>query len=684
MLKVKSSFIRLVAAVAALSVYSCSRNPELVPPMVDIPSGSFVMGSDMGGYFADESPVHEVTVSHSFRMSSTPVTNAQFEKFMPTHKELRGSEWGLSEGDNEAVVNVSHDDAVEYCRWLSKKTGRRFRLPTEAEWEYACRAGTSSPYYTGDTLPQEMLRNQKTERDLVKVSLEVGKSSPNAWGLYDMHGLVEEWCLDWYGPYASSPVTDPAGPERGDFRVTRGGSHNTPVEYLRSAARAAAIPSDAHSQIGFRIVEAPYPKKSSYVKVTNAVVPSSSVNNPSWNKTEGPLFMEPVPFVVPPADKNTPFYHHNHQPAVTWCDNGDLLAIWFSTDAESGREMVVLGSRLPLGSRQWEPASLFFKVPSRNMTGSSLLHLPDGRILHVNGVANSGDWQNLALCSRISSDNGYSWSSPVLSSPSHRKRHQVIAGPIVLSDGTAVQMCDAGAGSNDGAAIHLSTDSGMTFSDPWDGSPLKVLSDGVSIEDGTSGTTVAGIHAGIVELDNGDLLAFGRGNPIAPKEGPYAGRRRMPMSVSHDRGAHWEYSASPFPPIDGGQRLVLLRLSEGPLMLASFSEHPERTPEGEKDFMADSPSGKAVVHGMFVALSYDEGKTWPIVRLLSDGSGKSYDGGAWTGEFIMDGTHSEPKGYFAGVQTPDGIIHLLSSRLHYRFNLDWIEKGFPASSEPSL
>lgn len=669
----------------ALLLPSCDRNADLVPPLVEIPAGEFMMGSDRGGYFADEAPVHKVKISRPFGMSVTPVTNAQFEEYMPSHRELRGAEWGLSTGDDEAVVCVSYEDAAGYCHWLSRKTGRHFRLSTEAEWEYACRAGTSTPYFTGDTLSGEMLRHQNTERDLHKVSLKVGESSPNAFGLHDMHGLVEEWCLDWYGVYPSGDETDPVGPSEGEFRVTRGGSHNTPVEYLRSSARAAAIPEDAHSQIGFRIVEARPPKRRSFSSVTRKTESTApDEGKASWKRTEGPLFMDPVPFVIPPEDDAVHFYHHNHQPAVTWCDNGDLLSIWFSTDAESGREMVVLSSRLAYGSDKWEPSSLFFKVPTRNMTGSSLTHLPDGRLLHVNGVANSGDWQNLALCSRISSDNGMTWSAPVLSSPLHRRRHQVIAGPVILSDGRVAQMCDAGAGSNDGAAIHLSGDDGLTFSDPWDGVPLPTLDDGISIEDGGHGTTVAGIHAGIVELADGTLLALGRGNPVVAKSGPYQGRRRMPMSVSLDGGAHWKYSASPFPPIDGGQRLTLLRLSEGPIMLASFSEHPERTPEGEKDFTAMTPSGEKVIHGMFIALSYDEGKTWPVRRLLSDGSGRTFDGGAWTGTFTMDDTHSEPKGYFAGCQTPDGIIHLLSSRLHYRFNLEWIEKGFPASSGPSL
>ena len=140
------------------------------------------------------------------------------------------------------------------------------------------------------------------------------------------------------------------------------------------------------------------------------------------------------PYIRTPDD-GTPFYRHNHQPAVTWCDNGDLLAIWFSCDAESGREMVVLSSRLRKGEKQWSKPQLFFKVPDRNMTGCSLMHLPDGRLMHVNGVSNAGDWKTLAMSVRFSTDNGMTWTAPELVN-GHTTRHQVIAGPIVTSDGS--------------------------------------------------------------------------------------------------------------------------------------------------------------------------------------------------------------------------------------------------------
>ena len=145
---------------------ACARVP--VPQMADIPSGQLP----------------------PFRMSATEITNAQYEAFDPSHKALRGYK-GFSKADDEAVVMVSWEEATAYCEWLSRRTGRSFRLPTEKEWEYACRAGTRTPYNTGETYPEEYGKVQKNTRFKEPVSLEVAQFAPNAWGLYDMHGNVE-------------------------------------------------------------------------------------------------------------------------------------------------------------------------------------------------------------------------------------------------------------------------------------------------------------------------------------------------------------------------------------------------------------------------------------------------------------------------------------------------------------
>lgn len=638
----KTTVSILLSAVLCTVGIGCLSAQSLIET-VEIPAGSFYMGSNGEGEDADEAPVHRVTISQSFRMGKTEVTNAQFEAFRPSHKSLRGKD-GVSKEDDEAVVNVSYQDAVDFCKWLSEKEGKNYRLPTEAEWEYACRAGTYTKYYTGDYLPESMCRNQTIARNYQPVSLKAGSGVPNAFGLYNMHGNVEEWCLDWYGPYSDEAQTDPTGPATGLYRVTRGGSHHTPTDYLRSANRMAMLPDDRHSLTGFRVVQS---------DIQFPVLPETC------------FFLDPIPFVVAPEIPDVPFYAHNHQPSVTWCDNGDLLAIWFSANQENGRGMVVLQSRLKAGEDHWSPATLFFKVPDRNMTGSSLFNDGHGTLYHFNGVEAAGDWQNLMVVMRMSKDNGYTWTAPKIIAPEHAKRHQVISGTIRTSKGWLVQACDAGPEGHDGAAVLVSKDGGRSWEDPWDGAPKP------EFREGTVGTTVAGIHAGVVELKDGSWMALGRGNTIVTKNGS----KRMPMSVSEDGGATWRYSASPFPPIDGGQRLVLMKLREGPILLVSFTDHPQRAPEDERGMVFKRKDGTEYRgYGMYAALSYDEGKTWPVRKLLSDGNERFLDGGAWTGFFVMDTSHAEPRGYLAGTQSPDGTIHIVSSRLHYRFDLKWLEQ----------
>lgn len=615
--------------------------------LVEIPAGSYYMGSEGKGENFDEAPAHKVNISKAFRMGATEVTNAQYELFRPEHKKLRGKD-NVSTEDDDAVVNVSYQDAVDFCKWLSEKEGKTYRLPTEAEWEYACRAGTYTIYYTGDGLSSNMRRNQTIARDYKPVSLKVGQTRPNAFGLYDMHGNVEEWCLDWYGPYSAEEQTDPVGPAEGEFRVTRGGSHHTPDEYLRSANRLAMIPEDKHSLTGFRVVQSDEP------------LPMNTVD---WSK---PAFLEPMVYVKKPiVGSDTPFYRHNHQPSITWCDNGDMLAIWFSANQENGRGMVVLSSRLRKGATEWTPAELFYKVPDRNMTGSSIFNNGKGTLYHFNGVEAAGDWQNLMMVMRTSTDNGFSWGKSQIIAPEHTKRHQVVSGTIQTPEGWMIQVCDAGPGSHDGAAVHISKDGGKTWNDPWDGSPMP------DFKDGGKGTTIAGIHAGLVTLKNGDLMALGRGNSLEDENG----RKCMPMSISKDMGKTWKYKRTDFPAIDGGQRLVLMRLNEGPLLLVSFTDHPQRTRKQDLGMeFTDAEGNTFKGYGMYAALSYDDGKTWPVKRLLTDGKQRHLNGGAWTGYFDMDATHAEPRGYLAGTQSPDNVIHILSSRIHYRFNLQWLEE----------
>lgn len=655
--------------------------------LIEIRPGSFMMGQDKGGD-RDERPVHKVTITRRFLMSATEVTNAQYERFDPQHRKLRGKR-GLSKEEDEAVIFVSWHDAVRFCEWLSKKEGKPYRLPTEAEWEYAARAGTTTAFHTGDGLPKAYHKQQRFGWHPRPVSLAVGRTPPNAFGLHGMHGNVEEWCHDWYGPYEAAGQVDPVGRATGLFKVTRGGSHNTDVEFLRSAGRLGTLAEDRHWLIGFRVVQAELPATEP-LPPAPAPAAMTGVGRTEFDWSHGPdmrepFFEGPIRFVRKPArGSSVPFYRHNHCPSITWCPNGDLLAVWFSTETERGREMTILASRLRAGRSEWDEPSEFFKAPDRNMTGSSLFHDGKGTIHHANGLEAAGGWANLALVVRTSTDNGATWSAPRLAGDEHQPRNQVIDGMSMTKEGWLIQPCDAVHGGSGGTAIHVSRDGGMTWIDPGAGTPKP------NFKQDKTGGTIAGIHAGVVQLRDGRLLAFGRGDNRLGSDDNIG--ERMPMSVSRDMGQSWQYGASEFPPISGGQRLVLMRLRvapsssvrpnirhgrEGPIMFVSFTD-ASKARKKEGMLFPVAPGKRHRGFGMFAALSFDEGGTWPVKKLITGGERRRLDGGAWTRSFTMDATNAEPKGYLAATQTPDGVIHLISSALHYRFNVAWLKQPAPA------
>ena len=256
------------------------------------------MGSPEGevGRWSNETQ-HQVRLSN-FSMSRYTVTVAEFRRFVEatgyrTNAETgggsyiwNGSEFVTKEGvnwrhgvsgnvrpqseKNHPVLHVSWNDAVAYCQWLSSKTGKHFRLPTEAEREYACRAGTTTPFNTGNNLTTDQANyngnypyngNAKGVYRLNTVA--VNNFAPNAWGLYNMHGNVWEWCSDWYGRTyydeckANGTVTNPAGPATGSLRVIRGGGWDDDAVRCRSANRGNGTPGDRYCYVGFRLVFVP-------------------------------------------------------------------------------------------------------------------------------------------------------------------------------------------------------------------------------------------------------------------------------------------------------------------------------------------------------------------------------------------------------------------------------------------
>jgi formylglycine-generating enzyme required for sulfatase activity len=639
---------------------------------VSIGPGTFLMGQGdrlktgssepasggQGGDW-DERPLHKVTITSQFYMAATEVTNAQFEQFDPQHRNLRGK-LGFSKEDDEAVIFVSWHDAAEFCKWLSKKEGKPYRLPTEAEWEDACKAGTTTAYHTGDTLPADYHKNQIETWESKPVPLHVAKTPPNPRGLFDMHGNVEEWCYDWYGPYEKDEQTDPVGRAAGDFKVTRGGSYSTPVFYLRSTNRLGTVPDDKSCLIGFRVVMGelpntkplPLPDQPLNRQNVNQQVPKDLTKGPDSNN---PYFKGPIEYVKIPLGSNGPMYsEHNHDPAIVACPNGDLLAIWYSCRTEAGRELTVVASRLRYGSEQWEIASVFWDAPDRNDHAPALWCDSKGTLYHFNGLSAAATWGNLALIMRTSTDNGATWSPARLIGQEHGLRHQPVQSVIQTYEGFIILPCDAVSGGSGGTAIHISRDGGKTWIDPGAGRPTP------DFAEGATGARIAGIHAALVQLKDGSLMALGRGNNI---------NGRMPMSISKDMGQTWTYQASEFPPIGGGQRLVLRRLQEGPILLVSFTDPKKGM------LLPDATGRQRQMFGMFAALSFDEGKTWPIKRLLTAGGpAREIDGGGNTGRFIMDDTHAEPKGYLAITQTQNGLIHLITSKQHYIFNLAWLKQ----------
>ena len=287
-----------------------------------IPSGEFMMGSGESAeataaqfnntygegllkaeFFNDEHPRHRVRITRPFYLGTYHVTRGQFRQFVddtgyktdaeraervgaygwiPAKKAFGFSEkhsWrnaGFQQTDEHPAVIVSWNDAVAFCKWLSRKEGKTYRLPTEAEWEYACRAGTATRYSSGDD-PETLAKVGNVADATLKTKFPdwkyatkasdgyvftspAGSFQPNAFGLFDMHGNAWQWCADWYGAeyYAASPVDDPTGPGAGTDHVLRGGSWNYGPYNARSAVRIWTSATDQYfDPPGFRVARTP-------------------------------------------------------------------------------------------------------------------------------------------------------------------------------------------------------------------------------------------------------------------------------------------------------------------------------------------------------------------------------------------------------------------------------------------
>jgi formylglycine-generating enzyme required for sulfatase activity len=201
---------------------------------------------------SDEKPAHSVTLTKPFYLGKFVVTQEQYYQIQQ-HDQIQRNPPCAFTGKNDPVENVSWGEADEFCKTLCEKTKWTARLPTEAEWEYACRAGTTTTFYSGDS---------EADLDCIawhannskNIKHPVGQKKPNAFGLYDMSGNVWQLCQDWYGPYSIDAVADPQGPPPSGSRILRGGAWSRDPSRCRSACRDAASPRYRVSYGGFRVV----------------------------------------------------------------------------------------------------------------------------------------------------------------------------------------------------------------------------------------------------------------------------------------------------------------------------------------------------------------------------------------------------------------------------------------------
>jgi Neuraminidase (sialidase) len=434
----------------------------------------------------------------------------------------------------------------------------------------------------------------------------------------------------------------------GDCHVFRGGFHSSMIRFLRSANRGSWVTNSASERIGFRVVQGELPKgkplplaarpvNAQNVSQRDADTPvrSDSTDTSVHVTADAPFYEGPKPYVrIPDGSVGPVFISQNHSPSITECPNGDLLAVWFSTLGETDITTANAASRLRFGAKQWEPASSFWDAQDVNDHAPKIWWDGDKTLYHIVEGRQHGD-----IILRRSIDNGVTWSK----SEVMRAHGESASHPIRTKEGVIAIPFDF-------AGLSISRDNGKTWSET--GRQRRGSDD---IQPGLQGPFIAGIHSPIVELADGRLMAFGRLSPEEPAQKRF--ELNMPVSYSSDLGETWQWAISEFPVVSNTQRPAMLRLKEGPIVLCSFTDQA-RTPKDQRQGLTfKSTGGGYTGTGLYAAVSYDEGKTWPDRRLIAP-EGK---------------TTADINGYLAITQTRDGRIQLITSKDHYVFNLAWIK-----------
>jgi formylglycine-generating enzyme required for sulfatase activity len=602
-----------------------------IPATVTIPAGSFTMGNDgialpdsitqgfgvmsrrpdYGDF--DELPVHIVRITRPFKIGVTEISPAEYRLFDPTYTPNPATPAYAS--------GISYQQAVAYCAWLSKKTDKPWRLPTEAEWEYVARAGGKQIFGLSDTMPTA--------------------DTPNAFRLENMMVGRPEWTLDWYAPYQPGEQTDPIGAVSGYSRAVRGGGLdfrksatkttpdlNVPATspyFARAANRASMAPAytTKDGNIGFRVVQAPMPTtkptaaQSLFFETAvkqQLIAPNALTHGPDPRKPwydAHELFpnleghsMPGVGWKLGLAPGLGVNYHNS---AIQVLSNGDLLAAYYNAPVnEDDPDQTILIMRRRAGSEDWDMPEPYPVFADAGLAGPVFWNdtTHPGKLWMFFGFARLIGAPPFAYIT--SEDNGVTWSQimfPYLPKPIGRYVSQPINSIVRGKDGTIYIPTDSTGKDDDGngsiSAVWATHDEGKAWYD-------------------TGGRT-AGRHTTIVIAKNGDLLGYGGKNSEIDGH--------MPLARSTDNGKSWKKSTTPFDELLSGERPSVIRLASGRLF-----------------FVADfNPKHKKHIHkdGAYVALSDDDGAHWTIKPLPAN---------------ILT------VGYTTATQGPDGIIHVVTSK----------------------
>ncbi len=624
-------------AILALLATAPGMAQTSAPAMVDIPAGSFDMGAPVNASrdWFNERPRHRVTISRPFRIAAREVSIAQWRQFRPDAP--------INDALAPAVSGISWTDATAYARWLSDRTGRHYRLPTEAEWEYVARLAARDP-----------ARFATIE------------------GLADG---PQEWTADRFAPYSLAPQTDPTGAASGPLRVARGGQigfnpvraktdPQVQIDYRNPAARLAFPPGFApypgspqgggYHSIGLRLVEGPAP-------ATAPLAVTPPLNQMGVRQDAGEAAMGPDPsrpyfrrrvyLPTPPDDIGgktsdlsgwDAFYrNHHHSPGISVMPNGDVMIAIYTSYREYEAGTQIIATRLRHGADQWDPPSPFIDLVGANDHAPLLMR--DGqKMWFFWGSPYVGHQEfgpgDLPFHYMTSSDNGASWSDivyPRITGPAGPHNRQPINTAFRDSKGRLLLSSDGGTdervegSSDDQSLLWASADDGKSWYD-------------------TGGRTF-GRHTTFIEAQDGRLLGFGGKN--TDMDG------FMPLATSTDGGKSYSRSKLPFPAMGSGQRPVILRLKSGRLLMIG-------------DYVRAKPIVKPVARrGSYVAISADEGKSWRFKTLPGLNRHERAERAA-----AMEGS---TVGYVAAAQAPDGIIHVVTSVSHpavaLAFNEAWLD-----------